>query len=114
MKTRDTWVARTFPRLAETTVAYFSAEFGINHTLPIYGGGLGILAGDHCKEASDIGLPLVGVGFMYPQGYFHQRLSVDGRQEAVYEYLDRAKAPLRPALTPDGERFLVTVPLEGS
>jgi len=55
MKTRDTWVARSFPHLAETRVAYFSAEFGIHNTLPIYGGGLGILAGDHCKEASDIG-----------------------------------------------------------
>lgn len=112
MKTRDTWVARTFPQLAGTTIAYFSAEFGIHNTLPIYGGGLGILAGDHCKEASDIGLPLVGIGFMYPQGYFHQRLSVDGRQEAVYEYLDRAKAPLTPALTPDGKRCLVMVPLD--
>lgn len=112
MKVRNTWVARTFPRLAETTIAYFSAEFGIHNTLPIYGGGLGILAGDHCKEASDIGLPLVGIGFMYPQGYFHQRLSVDGRQEAVYEYLDRAQAPLTPALTPEGKRCLVMVPLD--
>lgn len=112
MKTQDTWVARTAPPLAQAKVAYFSAEFGIHNTLPIYGGGLGILAGDHCKEASDIGLPLVGIGFMYPQGYFHQRLSVDGRQEAVYEYLDRAKAPLRPAITPDGQRCLVSVPLD--
>ncbi|HXG19726.1 MAG TPA: DUF3417 domain-containing protein, partial [Methylomirabilota bacterium] len=63
MRTRDTWTARTFPRLAEATVAYFSAEFGIHSSLPIYGGGLGILAGDHCKEASDLGLPLVGIGF---------------------------------------------------
>jgi starch phosphorylase len=112
MKTRDTWVARTAPPLAQAKVAYFSAEFGIHNTLPIYGGGLGILAGDHCKEASDIGLSLVGIGFMYPQGYFHQRLSVDGRQEAVYEYLDRAKAPLMPAVTPDGQRCLVAVPLD--
>lgn len=111
LKTRDTWFARTAPDLAETTIAYLSAEFGIHSSLPIYGGGLGILAGDHCKEASDLGVPLVGVGFMYPQGYFHQRLSVDGRQEAVYEYLDRAEAPLAPALTPAGNRCLVAVPI---
>jgi starch phosphorylase len=98
--------------LAEATVAYFSAEFGIHSSLPIYGGGLGILAGDHCKEASDLGVPLVGIGFMYPQGYFHQRLSVDGRQEAVYEYLDRAEAPLMPAFTPEGKRCLVAVPID--
>src|SRR5882672_8240030 len=72
MKTQETWVARTVPHLTKATVAYFSAEFGIHSSLPIYGGGLGILAGDHCKEASDLGMPLVGIGFMYPQGYFHQ------------------------------------------
>ncbi|MBI3248218.1 MAG: alpha-glucan family phosphorylase [Deltaproteobacteria bacterium] len=112
MNAQDTWTARTFPQLAEATVAYFSAEFGIHSSLPIYGGGLGVLAGDHCKEASDVGVPLVGVGFMYPQGYFHQRLSADGRQEAVYEHIDRAHAPLLPALTPDGNRCLVTVPID--
>ena len=54
-------------------IAYFSAEFALHQSLPIYAGGLGVLAGDHCKEASDLGVPLVGVGFMYPQGYFHQQ-----------------------------------------
>jgi starch phosphorylase len=112
LTTRDTWLARSAPELAGTTIAYFSAEFGIHNSLPIYGGGLGILAGDHCKEASDLGVPLVGVGFMYPQGYFHQRLSVDGRQEAVYEYLDRADAPLGLAFTPEGKRCLVAVPID--
>jgi len=112
IKTQESWTSRAYPQLAQTTIAYFSAEFGIHNTLPIYGGGLGILAGDHCKEASDLGLPLVGIGFMYPQGYFHQRLSVDGRQEAVYEYLDRNKAPLTLAMTPSGQRCLVAVPLD--
>ena len=97
LSTRDTWLTQSVPSLVNVPVAYFSAEFGIHNSLPIYGGGLGILAGDHCKEASDLGLSLVGVGFMYPQGYFHQRLSADGRQEAVYEYLARAEAPLFPA-----------------
>src|SRR4051812_41250529 len=112
LTTPDTWLAHSAPELLRTPIAYFSAEFGIHSSLPIYGGGLGILAGDHCKEASDLGVSLVGVGFMYPQGYFHQRLSVDGRQEAVYEYLDRAKAPLELVLTPDGKRCLVSVPLD--
>ncbi|MEW6300267.1 MAG: alpha-glucan family phosphorylase [Thermodesulfobacteriota bacterium] len=112
MTERNTWFATTLPDLAGMTVAYFSAEFGIHSSLPIYGGGLGILAGDHCKEASDLGVPLVGVGFMYPLGYFHQRLSLDGRQEAVYEYLDPAAAPLTPALTADGKRCVVAVSID--
>ena len=112
LTTPDTWLAHSAPELLRTPIAYFSAEFGIHSSLPIYGGGLGILAGDHCKEASDLGVSLVGVGFMYPQGYFHQRLSVDGRQEAVYEYLDRAEAPLTPAFTPEGQRCLVVVPID--
>jgi starch phosphorylase len=112
MTARDTWFTKTNPDLSEATVAYLSAEFGIHSSLPIYGGGLGILAGDHCKEASDLGVPLVGIGFMYPLGYFHQRLSLDGRQEAVYEYLDPVEAPLVPALTPEGKRCLVAIPVD--
>ena len=71
-------------------IAYFSAEFALHQSLPIYAGGLGVLAGDHCKEASDLGVPLVGVGFMYPQGYFRQRLSPEGMQQEVYEQIGRA------------------------
>ena len=69
-------------------IAYFCAEFALHQSLPIYAGGLGVLAGDHCKEASDLGVPLVGVGFMYPQGYFRQRVSPEGWQQEVYEQLD--------------------------
>ncbi|MDE2290850.1 MAG: alpha-glucan family phosphorylase [Elusimicrobia bacterium] len=83
-------------------VAYFSAEFGVHNSLPIYSGGLGILAGDHCKTASDLGIPLVGVGFMYPQGYVQQRIGVEGWQQNIYEMLDWSSSPVRPALTPDG------------
>ena len=75
-------------------VAYFSAEFALHQSLPIYAGGLGVLAGDHCKEASDLGVPLVGVGFMYPQGYFRQRVSPEGWQQEVYEQLDWDDAPI--------------------
>lgn len=85
VRTRDdTWFARECPTAAAETIAYFSAEFALHQSLPIYAGGLGVLAGDHCKEASDLGVPLVGVGFMYPQGYFHQNVSSDGWQEEVY------------------------------
>jgi len=83
------WFQRQFPELAGKTIAYFSAEFGIHTSLPIYSGGLGILAGDHCKESADLGIPLIGVGFAYPQGYFHQRLRADGWQEDIYEKLKR-------------------------
>jgi starch phosphorylase len=110
---RSTWFARKHPELSDTLIAYFSAEFGLHKSVPIYSGGLGILAGDHCKEASDLGLPLVGIGFLYPQGYFHQRISADGWQQAWYEPLTVADAPIRPALLPNGDRVLIQVPLDG-
>src|SRR5215204_4266741 len=73
MGARSTWFTRNFPAAEGETIAYFSAEFGLHESLPIYSGGLGVLAGDHIKEASDLGLPFVAVGFIYPQGYFRQR-----------------------------------------
>lgn len=79
---QETWSKKTHPEL-KNPIAYFSMEFGLHETLPIYSGGLGVLAGDHLKEASDLGLPLIGIGFMYAQGYFSQRISEDGWQEAV-------------------------------
>jgi starch phosphorylase len=82
-----TWTHRTHPEFDSRPIAYFSMEFGLHETLPIYSGGLGVLAGDHLKEASDLGLPLVGVGFMYAQGYFSQRISEDGWQEALNNML---------------------------
>ena len=108
---QGSWCARTCPELAGKTIAYFSAEFALHQSLPIYAGGLGVLAGDHCKEASDLGVPLVGVGFMYPQGYFHQSISAEGWQEEVYERLNSTDAPVRPAVTPDGLPCVTAVPL---
>ena len=104
-------VGRGSTRAPTGTVAYFSAEFALHQSLPIYAGGLGVLAGDHCKEASDLGVPLVGVGFMYPQGYFHQSISADGWQEERYERLNWGDAPMEPALTPDGRPCVTAVPL---
>jgi starch phosphorylase len=83
------------------SIAYFSAEFALHQSLPIYAGGLGVLAGDHCKEASDLGIPLIGVGFMYPQGYFHQSVSPEGWQQEIYERLNWTDAPIDRAMLPD-------------
>jgi starch phosphorylase len=107
----NTWCARECGELAGRSVAYFSAEFALHQSLPIYAGGLGVLAGDHCKEASDLGVPLIGVGFMYPQGYFHQTLTPDGWQEEKYRRLNWTDAPIEPAITPDGKPCVTAVPL---
>jgi starch phosphorylase len=107
----NTWCGNTFPDLASKTIAYFSAEFALHQSLPIYAGGLGVLAGDHCKEASDLGVPLVGVGFMYPQGYFHQNLTSDGWQQEVYEKLNWTAAAIEPAIAADGKPCITAVPL---
>jgi starch phosphorylase len=107
----QTWWSRRLPQFAGQTIAYFSAEFALHQSLPIYAGGLGVLAGDHCKEAADLGVPLIGVGFMYPHGYFHQHLSSDGWQEEKYERLNWADAPIGSALTPDGKPCVTAVPL---
>ncbi|GCE46843.1 starch phosphorylase [Thermosporothrix hazakensis] len=108
-----TWFSRTYPSLTDKTIAYFSAEFGLHEALPIYSGGLGILSGDHCKEASDLGLPFVGVGFLYPQGYFSQQITREGRQEAIYEKLHFSQAPVVPAVGPDGHEVMISVDLPG-
>ncbi len=113
MNAEDTWFARTYPEHKDHIIAYFSAEFGLHEVLPIYSGGLGILSGDHCKEASDLGVPLVGVGFLYPQGYFTQRIAEDGSQEAIYEKINFNEVPARPALTPDGQEVKIYVDLPG-
>lgn len=107
----DTWWSRNGPALSDRVIAYFSAEFALHQSLPIYAGGLGVLAGDHCKEASDLGIPLVGIGFMYPQGYFHQRVSNDGWQEEHYERINWADAPIEHAITPQGQPCITAVPL---
>ncbi len=109
----ETWFARTYPEFTDKTIAYFSAEFGLHEALPIYSGGLGILSGDHCKEASDLGLPFVGVGFLYPQGYFRQSITRDGVQEASYDKLHFSEAPAVPALDPDGNEVMISVDLPG-
>jgi len=113
MKASDTWFAKQYPNLADNPVAYFSMEYAIHNSLPIYAGGLGVLAGDICKEASDLGLPMIAVGFMYPQGYFHQHLcaSTDKCQDEIYEQLDFSRAPIKRITTADGNINIASVQL---
>jgi len=111
LSARGAWFSEKHPDLAGNAIAYFSAEFGLHVSLPIYSGGLGILAGDHCKEAGDLGLPLVGVGFVYPQGYFQQRITSEGRQEASYERFDYGAAPMDPVITRNSEGGLLALNL---
>ncbi len=95
------------------TVAYFCAEFGVHESLPIYSGGLGILAGDHCKSASDMRLPFVGVGLLYRQGYFHQTIDTEGNQHALYADSDFEDLPITPVLRADGSDLRVSVEFPG-
>jgi glycogen phosphorylase len=111
MSSRKDWCGKTPYNDVEGQIAYFSAEYAIHNSLPIYAGGLGVLAGDICKQSSDIGIPLVAVGFMYPQGYFNQHISADGWQKEVYTQLDFSEAPISPCAWPQGCGPLVPVPL---
>ena len=92
------------------TVAYFSAEYGLHHSLPFYAGGLGFLAGDHLKECSDLGVPLVAVGFMYSEGYLHQHIGSTGWQEDIREYLDRDATPIKRVLYNHDNQLVARVP----
>jgi starch phosphorylase len=108
-----TWFARRYGKPGAPQVAYFSAEFGLTESLSIFAGGLGILAGDHLKSASDLGVPLVGVGLLYQQASFRQRLSSAGWQEEFYESNDFANLPLVPEKGSDGAPLTVAVPMAG-
>ncbi len=100
MEARDHWFGTQHLHWAHSPIAYFSAEFGLHNSVPIYSGGLGVLAGDHLKEANDLGIPLVGVSFMHSQAYFRQVIGPDGWQEAVYEQFNRHASPIEPASHP--------------
>src|SRR5262252_8442451 len=104
-----TWGARHAGVLRPRPVAYFSAEFGLHESLPIYSGGLGVLAGDHIKSASDLDIPLVGVGLFYGQGYFRQRLDRDGWQEEEYLETDTNQLPMEPAIGTNGRPVIVQI-----
>jgi glycogen phosphorylase len=110
MSERNTWANRVAPQISqEHPVAYFCAEFGLHESLPIYSGGLGILAGDHLKSAADLGVPLVGIGLLYRQGYFRQRLSRSGWQEDYYVDNQFEKLPLELMLNDQGEAITIAL-----
>ncbi|HUI64547.1 MAG TPA: alpha-glucan family phosphorylase [Bacteroidota bacterium] len=106
---KRTWTAKSGPTLRESSIAYFSAEFGLHESLRIYSGGLGVLAGDHAKSASDLGLPLVGMTLFYRHGYFQQQISGDGWQMERYPSFDPARLPISPVLDKKGERIICSV-----
>jgi starch phosphorylase len=106
---REGWFSKHFPDAAGARIAYFSMEYGLHECLPIYSGGLGVLAGDHLKTASDLGLPLVGVGLAYAEGYFRQALDTDGWQGERYPINDWHRMPVLPVLDGTGKRMIIRV-----
>ncbi|MBE1444380.1 alpha-glucan family phosphorylase [Paenibacillus sp. OAS669] len=107
----QTWFQKTYPDFVSYKIAYLSAEFGFHESLPIYSGGLGVLAGDHCKSASDLGIPLVGIGLLYKKGYFNQKIDAEGRQQSDALSYDFSKLPILPVLNDHGETLMIEVPL---
>lgn len=113
LEAKNTWFKETYPQLEQEQIAYFSFEFGLHESLPVYAGGLGILAGDHLKTASDLGLPLVGVGFIYKNGYFMQSITEDGWQETRNFYLNYSEVPIIPMTDEQGKPLVISIDLPG-
>ncbi len=109
MSSKDTWFSKKYPENKNDLIAYFSAEYGLDETIPIYSGGLGILSGDHLKSASDLGIPLVGVGLLYKNGYFHQKIEGYGIQKSEYKNIELDNMPIHPVKDEDGEDLLIAV-----
>ncbi|EHJ02438.1 alpha-glucan family phosphorylase [Marinobacter manganoxydans] len=107
------WFQQTYPHSSLTCVAYFSMEFMLGEALPIYSGGLGNVAGDQLKAASDLGVPVIGVGLLYQQGYFRQLIDRDGAQQALYPFNDPGQLPITPLRRPDGEWLRIQLDLPG-
>jgi len=110
MAERDGWFPENVTKDQMLPVAYFSAEYGLHHSLPFYAGGLGFLAGDILKECSDLSVPFAAAGFMYPEGYFLQRINESGWQEELEERIDKDAAPITKVLNEDGQQMVVKVP----
>ena len=107
LKNNDSWGSVYASSLRSRPVAYFSAEFGLHESLPIYSGGLGVLAGDHLKSASDLGVPLIGIGLLYDQGYFRQTLDANGWQQEHYLNANPDLLPIERVLGRDGKPLLI-------
>jgi len=114
MNEEDTWFNRHFGQLKQKPlIAYFSTEFGITECLQNYSGGLGVLSGDHLKSASDLGIPLIGAGLLYQEGYFRQYLNADGYQQEMYPINDYANLPVTLVRDASGQPLMISVPLPG-
>ena len=109
---KNTWFANKYPENKNDLIAYFSAEYGLDQTIPIYSGGLGILSGDHLKSASDLGIPLVAVGLLYKNGYFHQKINGYGDQETEYNNIELSNLPINPVKDGNGEELKIYVKFE--
>ena len=106
---KNTWFSNKYPENKKDLIAYFSAEYGLDQTIPIYSGGLGILSGDHLKSASDLGIPLVAVGLLYKNGYFHQKINGNGEQETEYNNIELSNLPINPVKNENGEELKIYV-----
>ncbi len=109
----EAWFQKVHPRSGVSTVAYFSMEFMLSEALPIYSGGLGNVAGDQLKAATNLGVPVTGIGLLYQQGYFRQEIDAQGRQQALYPFNDPGQLPIRPVRKPNGEWLRIVLPLPG-
>jgi starch phosphorylase len=109
----EAWFQKEHPRSGVSTIAYFSMEFMLSEGLPIYSGGLGNVAGDQLKAASNLGVPVTGIGLLYQQGYFRQEIDAQGYQQALYPFNDPGQLPIRPVRKPNGEWLRLVLPLPG-
>jgi len=109
----EAWFQKAYPRSGVSTIAYFSMEFMLSEALPIYSGGLGNVAGDQLKAASNLGVPVTGIGLLYQQGYFRQEVDAQGHQQALYPFNDPGQLPIRPVREPNGEWLRLVLPLPG-
>lgn len=105
---KETWYQKNYPQ-GGLLIAYFSAELGLHESLPVYGGGLGVLAGDHCKSSGDLGIPLAGVSILYKNGYFGQKINAHGEQEVTYPVLNLKEIPITPCIRLDGSSLILPV-----
>ena len=112
MKSRTTWFSKQYPENKDDVIAYFSAEYGLDETLPIYSGGLGILSGDHLKSASDLGIPIVAIGLLYKNGYFNQKINKNGEQVSEYYNIEMDNLPIKPLKDENGEDVIVYIKLQ--
>ena len=113
MNSKNTWFSKKYPNNKNDIIAYFSAEYGLDETVPIYSGGLGILSGDHLKSASDLGIPLVAVGLLYKNGYFHQNIDSYGNQQSIYKDIDLMNLPITSVKDTTGKELKILLKIPG-